>query len=121
LFTAELDTWQQTSDPTIAQYVQATKGLSDPLNFESLWGWIQIHWFYTVAQRVGFSNFNASTLLHFMQTQSGVPIPGSRMLVNPGPSSAPQVKQPYSLILRYNNSKFTVVTQGTDNGWISGF
>jgi ABC-type branched-subunit amino acid transport system substrate-binding protein len=121
LFTDELASWGQTSDPSVTSYVNATRGQSDPLAFESMWGWDQIYWFDTVAQHVGFANFNASTLIHFMKTANGVTIPGSRLLVNPGPAAAPAIKQPYSEVLRYNDGKLTVVTQGTHDGWVNGF
>jgi hypothetical protein len=85
-----------------------------------MWGWDQMYWFYTVAQHVGFSTFNSASLIHYMDTASNVGIPGSRTLLNPGPATAPQIKQSYSEVLRYNNGKFTVVTQGTNAGWVNG-
>lgn len=120
LWSSNLVNWDETSNPTIAAYRKATAGTADPLQVQSLWGWIQMYWFRSVAQHVGFANFNASSLMHFMKTANGEPIPGSRSLVNPGPAKAPALKQPYLQILRYVDGKFRLVTKNTDKGWING-
>jgi ABC-type branched-subunit amino acid transport system substrate-binding protein len=121
LMTSEMANWDDTSDPAIAAYLKATKGQPNPLAFEKVWGWIQMYWFYTVAKKIGFDKFDATSLTHFMRTQNGVPIPGSRTLINPGPASGAAVKQPYSQVVRYVNGKFQLVTQGTDHGWVNGY
>lgn len=120
LWTSYIANWDDASDPTIAAYRKATAGEANPLQGLSLWGWIQMYWFRTVAQQVGADKFDASSLMHFMKTANGVPIPGSRTLVNPGPAKAPAMKQPYLQILRYVNGKFQVVLKNTDKGWVNG-
>ncbi len=55
-----------------------------------------------------------------MRTKSGVHIPLSRTLLNPGPKAYPQVKQPYVQISQWKNGNLKVVTKGTKKGWVLG-
>jgi ABC-type branched-subunit amino acid transport system substrate-binding protein len=121
LMTSEMKLWTQTDDPTVAAYVAASTNIPNPKAFEPMWGWIQMYWFDTAAQKIGFSSFNSSALIHYMSTASDVNIGGSRSLQNPGPAPAPQLKQPYAQLVRYNAGQFIVQTSGTQDGWINGF
>ncbi len=115
--------WGDTSDPDVASYLSAIKAAgADPTNATIEWGYAMIEWFYTVAQKVGFANFNSATLANFMRTQTGVPIPLSRTMINPGPAQYPQQKQPYVQIAQWKDGKMTVVATGSQNdGWVYGF
>jgi ABC-type branched-subunit amino acid transport system substrate-binding protein len=117
----EYASWGDTSNPQVAAYLQALKGTSaDPTNSSTEQGYTNVEWYYTVAKQLGFANFNAQSLAKFMSTQTNVPIPLSRSLINPGPAQFPQQKQPYVQISQWNNGKMTVVQSGTQDGWVTG-
>jgi hypothetical protein len=116
----EFANWSDTSDPGVKAYLDATKGIPDNLSQGIQEGYIYIEWLYTAAKAIGGSNFNSATLTHFLQTANNVPIPMSRMWINPGPAGYPQAKEPYNQILQDVNGTFVVVTNGTDSGWVRG-
>jgi Periplasmic binding protein len=118
----EFDNWDNTSNPDVAAYLKAMQGSSQsPYSVNPQWGYNSVMWFYTVAKQLGFDKFTSLSLANFMRTQNGVAIPISRQLVNPGPKTYPQVKQPYTQIVQWNSGKFTTVMQGTQQGWVYGY
>jgi ABC-type branched-subunit amino acid transport system substrate-binding protein len=119
-FTDETDNWDDPS-PDVAAYLKAMRGRSNPKNFAPMQIYADIMWIYTAAKKIGFANFTPKTLLHYTQTANGVHIPLSRTLVNPGPKGFPAVKQPYSQVLQWRDGQLTLITKGTDNGWLSGY
>jgi ABC-type branched-subunit amino acid transport system substrate-binding protein len=120
--TSEFRSWGETRDPEVAAYLKAMKGSPvNPRDVNPQTGYAELMWFYTVARKVGFDKFNSASLTSFMRTKSGVAMPMSRELINPGPSGYPQVKQPYTMIVQWKNGKLNKVTKGTDQGWIRGY
>ncbi len=117
---AEFNPWTDTSDPSIAQYVQALQSTGatyqDP-NVE--WGYSLMMWVYDSAKAAGFSNLTGTSLANYFRTANNVAIPLSRTWLNPGPSSAPAIKQPYARMLIWTGTTFTPVSGG-DQGWFSG-
>ena len=90
------------------------KSAPNPLSGNTSQGWVYMMWLYTAANAIGFNNYSARTLTHWLQTSAnGVPIPMSRTYINPGPASTPSVHQPYVQILHWQDGKMTLVTQGT--------
>jgi ABC-type branched-subunit amino acid transport system substrate-binding protein len=98
----------------------ATKsGAPNPLSGNTAQGWMYMMWIYTGAKAIGFANFDAHTLTHWLNASAnGMHILMSRTYINPGPSKTPSVHQPYVQILRLQDGKMTLVTQGTNAGWI---
>ena len=115
---AEWTGWGISSDPDVEAYQKAVQGASNPDSGNVVQGYMPVMAIYTAAKHIGFANFNSTTLTQFMRSANGIAIPMSRQILNPGPSVAPSVKQPYIQILRYSSSGMTVQTQGTDNGWV---
>jgi ABC-type branched-subunit amino acid transport system substrate-binding protein len=108
--------------PDAVTYRKWTAGLPNPLSGNVVQGWMYTMWLYTAAKSIGFSNFSSSTLVHWLQTSAnGTHIPMSRTYIGKGPSSAPAIHQPYVQILHWQNGKMTVVTQGTNAGWITPY
>jgi ABC-type branched-subunit amino acid transport system substrate-binding protein len=103
-------------------YRKWTSSLPNPLSGNVVQGWMYMMWLYTAAKHIGFGNFSSSTLTHWLQTSAnGTAIPMSRTYISPGPSGKPAIHQPYVQILHWQNGKMTIVTQGTDNGWITPY
>jgi hypothetical protein len=77
----------------------------------------------TAAKSIGASNLNSVTLAKFLTTQNGVPLALSRSIANPGPSFAPQEKQPWIQIYQYTgNNVFKVIPAGPSmDGWVKGW
>lgn len=119
-FTDETRSWDDAS-PDVAAYNKAMAGQSNPRNFAPMQIYADIMWIYTAAKNIGFSKFTPQALLHYTQTANGVHIPLSRTLTNPAPKGFSAVKQPYAQVLQWNNGKLTVVTKGTENGWLKGY
>jgi hypothetical protein len=117
---AEFNPWTDTSDASVNAYVQALQGsgidYQDP-NVE--WGYALMMWVYDSAKAAGFSNLSGSTLANYFRTANNVPVPLSRLWLNPGPSSAQAVKQPYARMLIWDGTTFTPVSGG-DQGWFTG-
>jgi hypothetical protein len=115
--------WGDTSNPDVTAYLNAIKPTGvDPTNASIEWGYAMMEWFYTAAQRIGFDKFNSASLANFMKTQTGIHVPLSRTLSNPGPPQYPQQKQPYVQIAQWKNGKMTVVPTGSQkDGWVYGF
>jgi branched-chain amino acid transport system substrate-binding protein len=84
-------------------------------------GYQSVLYFYAAAQKIGFDKFDAQTLADFSNNNSGLEMPVSRQLINPGPKGAPQIKQPYVQIVQWKDGKINVVREGTDDGWINAF
>jgi len=118
-FTDETDSWDDPG-PDVAAYNKAMAGQANPHNFAPMQVYADIMWIYTAAKNIGFDKFTPQSLLHYTQTANGIHIPLSRTLVNPGPKGFGAVKQPYAEVLQWNNGKLTVVTKGTNNGWLEG-
>jgi len=108
--------WGDAKDPEVAAYRSAMKSSTvDARSNLPGYGYVPLMWFYTVAKQVGFDKFNAQTLTQFTRTKSGVHIPMSRTLINPGPKGRPQVKQPYVQIVQWKNGKLV------SKGWVKGY
>lgn len=120
--TLEFTNWDDESDPEIAEYLKAMEGSDvDARSSNPQWGYQSIKWFYKVAEEVGFDEFDSRTLAEFMSTETGVDMPLSRELINPGPQGYPQVKQPYVQIVQWKDGQVNTITEGTDDGWILGY
>lgn len=118
----EFDNWNDTNNPDVAAYLKAMRAASqDPKSVNPEWGYNSVMWIYAAAKAIGFDKFDASTLTDFMRTKNGVDIPLSRKLVNPGPTGYPQVKQPYTQLVQWQNGKFKTVTSHTNQGWLYGY
>ena len=116
--------WDNTSDPNVKQYLAAMKALDpkkDPRCALCVVGYMTIKFFYNVAKATGFDSFNAQALANYMSTKNGVAMPLTHALTNPGPKTAPQVKQPYAQIWQWKGGKMLVVKQGTKGGWVYGY
>lgn len=113
-------TYDDKSNPDVVAYRRALRGHNaDSENYEQ--SYAAVMWLYTAAKRIGFANFNSASLTHFMRTQSGIRIPLSRTLVNPGPRGYAAVKQPYVLIVQWKRGQLHVVKQATQHGWVRGY
>lgn len=118
----EYKNWGQTDDPDVAAYLEAMKSSSeDARSSNPQHGYNSVMWFYAAAKQIGFDTFDSASLAEFMRTKSGVQMPLSRKLVNPGPKGYPQLKQPYVQLVQWKDGKLRTVEQGTQGGWISGF
>ena len=103
-------------------YRKWTASLPNPLSGNVVQGWMYMMWLYTAAKHIGFGSFSSSTLTHWLQNSAnGTPIPMSRTYINPGPTGKQAIKQPYVQILHWDNGKMSIVTQGTDNGWVTPY
>jgi ABC-type branched-subunit amino acid transport system substrate-binding protein len=120
----EFASWSDTSDPTVAAYLKTTtsQGL-DPRDSNVEVGYTEVMFLYDAAKKIGFSDFNTSSLVSFIENtqNSGFPIPLSRSLTIPGPTGYTNALQPFGQIVQLQNLKLNVVTSGTDNGWVNGF
>lgn len=120
--TFEYENWGNTADPQVATYLRAMRGSGvDPRNSNVEGGYQAIMALHAIAKRIGFGHFNSASLTSFLRSKTGVPIPLSRTLVNPGPSGHPQVKQPYVQIVRWEHGRLVTVDRGTDHGWVRGY
>ena len=114
--------YQETTDPQVAAYLKAMNGSSHTQDADAEWGYMYVMAIDTAARQIGASAFNSVTLGHFLSTQTNVPLALSRSIVNPGPSFAPQEKQPFVRIYQWKNGTFTVVPAGPKkDGWVQGW
>lgn len=115
--------WAATDDPQIQEYLRATEGAAeDGRNASTLAGYQAVMWFQAAAERIGPDELDGESLAAFMRSESGVAMPLSRELVNPGPEGFPQVKQPYTRLGRIAGEKLVPLTEGTEEGgWVLGF
>jgi hypothetical protein len=119
LSVAEFNPWTMTNLPDVAAYVNAMKSGSVDYRDPSVeWGWALAMWVYNASKAVGFDKLTGATLASYLRTAVHQPIPLSRTW-GPGPTTAPQVKQPYARMLIWNGSTFTPVSGG-DQGWFTG-
>lgn len=119
-FTTENNT---AKDPDVATFTKAlngnTKWTDDP---NVAWAYSDIMFVYNAAKKIGFDKFNSKTLQQYLSTANGLSIPLSHPMVNPGPKNAPQIKQPYTRIERWENGKFVPLPAGPKkDGWIAGW
>jgi ABC-type branched-subunit amino acid transport system substrate-binding protein len=114
---ADYAPWSDTSDLAVAAYMQALQGSTvDPRNATVEWGYSDLMFLYNVAKEIGFSDFNSSTLQHFLSTKSfSIPL-STGAFINPGPTGVPQAKQPYVRLTQWTGSEFKFVT-GRINGY----
>jgi hypothetical protein len=119
--TDEWEGWGLPSSDAVTYREWATKsGAPNPLSGNTVQGWMYVMWMYTAAKAIGFNNFSAQTLVHWMQTSgNNMPIPMSRTFVYPGPPSKPSIHQPYVQILHWQNNTMSLVQQGTNEGWLN--
>jgi hypothetical protein len=115
--------WDNTSDPQLAAYLNAMKSTSvNPQDVNAEWGYSFVMTIYDAAEAIGFGSFDSATLAHFLETQNNFPISLSRAVVNPGPSTAPQEKEPYARMYQWTCSTFQVIPAGpAKDGWERGW
>lgn len=118
----EVVSWDDTSNPGVAQYLKAMEGSGvDPKDSNPETAYMYVQTIYKAAQEVGFDDFDGKALAEYLNTANDVEVPTSRMILNPGPEGYPQVKQPYTQIVQWKGGKLNVVTEGTEDGWILAF
>jgi ABC-type branched-subunit amino acid transport system substrate-binding protein len=118
-FTSPVQSWADTGNADVQAYEKATAETKNPHSFGVESGYVQIMWLYTVAKHLGFDKFTGESLADFMRTQSGVHVPLSRTMLNPGPAGLSQMKQPYAQIQQWRDGAPQIVTEGTEDGWVS--
>jgi ABC-type branched-subunit amino acid transport system substrate-binding protein len=119
---AQFTPYQDTSDPQVAAYLKAMNGSVHTHDTDAEWGYMYVMVIDTAAKQIGASNFNSVTLAKFLSTQNNVPLALSRSVVNPGPSFAPQEKQPWIRIYQWMNGNYNVVPAGpSKDGWVEGW
>lgn len=111
------------NDPDVATFSQALNGNATYANDPNVaWVYAEVMFVYNAAKSIGFDKFNAASFKQWLSTTNGFPVPLSHEIVNPGPSGAPQIKQPDTRIERWENGKFTPLPAGPKkDGWISGW
>lgn len=120
--TFEYESWGNTTDPQVAAYLRAMRGSGvDPRNSNVEGGYQAVMALYAIAKRIGFGRLDSASLTSFLRSRTGVSLPLSRTLVNPGPSGHSQVKQPYVQIVRWEHGKLITVDRGTNHGWVRGY
>jgi hypothetical protein len=85
------------------------------------YGYAMVMFIYNAAKKVGFDKVTPENLGEYMTTANGVQYPMSNKWVNPGPKIATSVHQPKTLITQWKDGTFTIVEEGTEEGWIDGF
>jgi ABC-type branched-subunit amino acid transport system substrate-binding protein len=112
---------EDTANPDVAAYKKALEGKSlNSFNANVETGYVYVQAIYTAAQKIGFDKFNSTSLAQFYSTQTGVHLPMSRELINPGPAGQPQTKQPYGQFVQWKDGKLTTIAEGTEEGWLKG-
>jgi ABC-type branched-subunit amino acid transport system substrate-binding protein len=111
------------STPEVATFVKALHGdttwTADP---NVAWAYAETMFVAQAAKAIGYSKFSAATFQHWLSTVKSFPVPLSHPMSNPGPATAPQIKQPYTRIERFVNGKFDPVSAGPNkDGWINGW
>jgi ABC-type branched-subunit amino acid transport system substrate-binding protein len=111
------------TDPNISTFSSSLHGNTtytyDP---NVAWIWAETMFVYDAAKQIGFSKFTPQSFQQWMNTYPSLPIPLSHTFTNPGPTNAPQIKQPYARIERWENGKFVPQTAGPQgDGWINGW
>ncbi|MBF6621347.1 MAG: ABC transporter substrate-binding protein [Patulibacter sp.] len=118
----EVMSWGETSDPDVAEYMEAMEGSSvDARDANPQTAYMQMMTLYTAAKEVGFDKFDSASLTEFMSTANDVAVPLTPGIRNPGPKGAPQVKQPYAQIVQWKDGKLNIVREGTEDGWVMAF
>jgi branched-chain amino acid transport system substrate-binding protein len=114
--------WDDEDDPEVAEYVKAMEGSdADHRASDPQWGYANVMWLYKAAETIGFERFDAKTLTAFMRNETDVLIPLSRTFVNPGPEGLPAMKQPATLMARWQDGRNEILDEGTDEGWVDGY
>jgi len=123
--------WDHTSDPEIKTFVKSVKAVSseDTRNNAIEYGYGHLMAIWTGAKAVGFAkvtpangSVNGAKLATFFRTRTNVHLPITHSLINPGPKSAPAVKQPYCQIQQWKGGKWHIVPTGPKkDGWVNGF
>jgi ABC-type branched-subunit amino acid transport system substrate-binding protein len=119
----EWTSWSDTSDPAVTAYLQATAHVPDnkSSSVETTYG--NVMWFYTIAKKIGQTNFNSASLIKFMTDSSnnGTPMELSRQIVIPGPTGFPHQNQPWIQIVQWQNGTLNIIKTGTQDGWVNAF
>jgi branched-chain amino acid transport system substrate-binding protein len=116
------DAWGDTDNPDVAEYLEAMESFEEHArNPGAQWGYAAVMWFDTVAREVGPKGFDSASLAEFTRTQTDIPMPLSRELINPGPKGAPQVKQPYVQVAQLKDGEPLPVTENTEEGWVLAY
>jgi ABC-type branched-subunit amino acid transport system substrate-binding protein len=117
--------WDDTSTSDAAEYFSRMEaaGISkDEARAPfTTYGYAEVMFFYEAAKQIGFDKFDAATLKEFADSANGVKIPMAREYTNPGPEAAPQLKQSWAQIAKWEGGKLTPITEGTEQGWINLF
>jgi hypothetical protein len=115
--------WDDTADPDVASYVKAveTYTTSDPRSGNIQVAYAEVMWLYEIAKHVGFDKLDSTAIAKVTGNETGLHIPLSRQLVNPGPADYPQVKQPYVRIVEWKHGHLEIVENGTDEGWVKAY
>jgi hypothetical protein len=120
----QFEPWTDTSNPEVAAYqkaMQASGSSVNPNDPTVQWGYALASWLAKSLLKLGADNVNSVALQHFWSTANGIPIPLSRLYTNPGPASAPQMKQPYARLIQWTGSTFNPLPVGpAKDGWIRG-
>ncbi len=116
----QFDTWGDTANPDVAQYLAAFKGSSVARDPTIAWGYSDVMFLYAAAKSIGFDKFNSASLVNFLHTANNFHVPLSLNYVNPGPPGYPQEKQPYIQLSQWKNGTMSVVPTG-QNGWVYGY
>lgn len=116
--------WDDTSNPDVSAYLRAMKGSPvDPREENVETGYSVVMFLYEAAKKIGFDRFNSASLAKFLEDKAnnGFHIPLSRSLVIPGPEGFAKMRQPSAQIMQWQDGKLSVVTKGTNDGWINGY
>ncbi len=114
--------WTLTSNADVAAYQKALQGSSvNPNDPTVQWGYSLATWLAKSLQHLGAANINSVALQQYWTTANNIPIPLTRLYTNPGPTSAPQIKQPYVRLAQWTGSTFNPLPVGpAKDGWIRG-
>ena len=116
--------WTEEEDPEVAEYVEAMKAADVGYDYRTgapVWGYSSVMFVYEAAKKIGFSKVTPENLAKYMWTETGLTLPLSHDWTNPGPKISTSVKQPSTLVTQWKDGTFSIVEEGTEEGWIDGF
>ncbi|MFT3865094.1 MAG: ABC transporter substrate-binding protein [Solirubrobacterales bacterium] len=116
--------YTEESNPEVAAYVEAMQENDVGYSYKSPsppYGYSSVMWIYQGAKEIGFDKVTPEKLGEWMGSVKGKTYPLSNEWVNPGPTISSSVHQPSTLITQWKGGTFSVVEEGTEEGWIDGF
>jgi branched-chain amino acid transport system substrate-binding protein len=120
-FVLEGANMQDSANPDAAKYTAAVQGKTySSLNSTVEQGYVDVQAIAVAGRAIGFDKLTGRTLAAYLNSTTGVGVPMSRQIINPGPAGTPQVKQPYGQLVQWQGGKLTTITDGTEEGWIKG-